>query len=59
MGMGAEWRLQIMTKVGAVIMKMAVLKREGEGREWRRRTEGRLKICGERQEGRREDRKVV
>jgi hypothetical protein len=24
MGMGAEWRLQFMTKVGAVIMEMAV-----------------------------------
>jgi hypothetical protein len=40
MGMEAEWRLRIMTKVGAEIMESGGLEREGEGKETRRRIQG-------------------
>jgi len=40
MGMEAEWRLRIMTKVGAKIMENGGLEREGEGKEIRRRIQG-------------------
>jgi hypothetical protein len=37
MGMEAEWRLRIMTKVDAAIMESGGLEHEGEGKETRRR----------------------
>jgi hypothetical protein len=37
MGMEVEWRLRIMTMVGAEIMKNGGLEHVGEGKETRRR----------------------
>jgi hypothetical protein len=59
MGMEAEWRLRIMTKVSAEIRKNGGLEREGEGKETRRRIQGERRGNSRRTKQAEEKRRVV